>query len=37
MIRFYDLYKKDPNSVKPGELAQAKNFATNIISSCKEY
>ena len=37
MTRFYILYKNNPSSIKPEELAQAKKFANNIISDCKQY
>lgn len=37
MTRFYNLYKNNPSSVKPEELTQAKQFANNIILSCKKY
>jgi len=37
MTRFYNLYKNNPSSVKPEELSQAKQFANNIILSCKKY
>ena len=37
MIRFYDNYVKDPNSIEQGELQQAKTLALRIKEHCEYY
>ena len=37
LIRFYNLYKKNPNNIKSEELSQAKEHSKRIIKNCKQY
>ena len=37
MINFYNIYKKNPNNVKPEEVRQAKEHSKRIIQNCREF
>ena len=37
LIRFYNLYRRDPSSIKPEELNQAMEYSKVITEDCKEY
>lgn len=37
MINFYNIYKKNPNNVKPEEIRQAKEHSKRIIQNCKDF
>jgi len=36
-VRFYKLYKNNPNTVLPGEIKLAKEYTADFINGCKEY
>ena len=36
-VRFYNLYKNNPNTVLPGEIKQAKEYTADFINGCKKY
>lgn len=36
-VRFYKLYKNNPNTVLPGEIKKAKEYTVDFINGCKEY
>lgn len=36
-VRFYNLYKNNPNTVLPGEIKQAKEYTVGFINGCKKY
>jgi hypothetical protein len=37
LVRFYNLYKRDPSSVRANELQEMKDYAKNVIKNCKTY
>lgn len=37
LVKFYSLYKKDPKTVYPDEIARMKVSAKEIVQDCKEY
>lgn len=37
LITFYNLYKKDPSSIKQSEINQMQNSAKEIVQDCKQY
>lgn len=36
-VRFYKLYKNNPNTVLPGEIKLAKEYTVDFINGCKKY
>ena len=36
-VRFYKLYKNNPNTVLPGEIKKAKEYTVDFINGCKKY
>ena len=36
-VRFYKLYKNNPNTVLPGEIKLAKEYTADFINGCKKY
>ena len=37
LVKFYSLYKKDPKTIYPDEIAYMRNSAKEIVQDCKEY
>ena len=37
LVEFYNLYKRNPNNIKPEEIMQMKNSAKHVIQNCKKY
>ena len=37
LIEFYNLYRRNPSSIKQDEIRQTKEYAKHVIQNCKQY